>query len=185
MARCRVLALDAQTTISLGGFNKKTRKENPTKAEGYFLGTKDIPDPKKKNGFSYLHHLQTPNGIVGVWGKTDLDKKMRLIAPGVYVWLENTGNTMPTANGDMQLFNVDHDPNDAIEVNSLPPNESNSNPNGGAYGESDDASVDNYDASQFQDEDDDQDEALLKAERAAKVEALLGSKKSAGGKSKN
>ena len=40
MAFKEVQSLEAENAISLGGRNKKTGKENPTKAEGYYLGSR-------------------------------------------------------------------------------------------------------------------------------------------------
>ena len=113
-----VESLDVDTTVSLGGFNKKTKKNNPTKAEGYYLGSKKTDNKKSKNGFSYLHVLQTEKGKIGVWGKTDLDRKLLTVEPGTKVRITQSG-TVPTPNGDMYKFKVEADSEDAIEVGAL------------------------------------------------------------------
>ena len=80
MAFKAVLDLNAEVTISLGGMNKKTGKANPKSVEGYYLGKKSIEDRKKKSGVSYIYILQTDKGNVGVWGKTDMDRKMHIVS---------------------------------------------------------------------------------------------------------
>lgn len=111
-----ISSLDADTTTALGGFNKKTGKSNPTKAEGYFLGSKVVDSAKSKTGTAKLHILQTPKGNVGVWGKTDLDRKMLAVAPGTMIRITQNG-TVPTKGGnDMYKFKVEVDTENTIEV---------------------------------------------------------------------
>lgn len=117
MAFRELTSLDADTTISLGGYNKKSKKENPTRVEGYFLGSKDVPSKLSKSGFCKLHYLQTPKGNVGVWGKADLDRKLSQVTPGTMIRATQDG-TKPTKNGsDMYLFKVEVDNDNTIEVN--------------------------------------------------------------------
>jgi hypothetical protein len=118
MAFKEVQSLEADTTISLGGFNKKTRTDNPTTITGYFLGSRKVASPKAKTGWSALHVFQTAEGNVGVWGKTDLDRKLTALATqlGVLVRVTQSG-FKPTKNGnDMYLFRVEVDADDRIEV---------------------------------------------------------------------
>lgn len=122
MAFKEVLNLDADTTVSLGGVDKKSGKPNPKTVEGYFIGTKKIPSKKAKDGFSRLHILQTAKGNVGVWGKTNLDQKMLTVAPGVMIRVTQSGKQQ-TPNGEMYLFKVEHDTDNTIEVSLAPKNE--------------------------------------------------------------
>lgn len=117
--------LNPDTVISLGGFNKKTNKKNPTEIEGYYKGSRPVPDQKKKSGLSYIHVFQvSTGGEVGVWGKTDLDKKILQGKKGYMTKIECTG-TKPTPNGPMYTFNVYQDDTNTIEVDiSAPQSES-------------------------------------------------------------
>jgi len=122
MAFKEVQTLDAETTISLGGFNKKTRQDNPTQVEGYYLGSKTVPSQKSKTGKAYIHVFQTADGNVGVWGKTDLDRKMTALSDklGVMVRVTQKG-TKPTKGGnDMYMFRVEVDLENTIEVQAQP-----------------------------------------------------------------
>lgn len=118
MAFKEVQSLDADTTISLGGTNRKTNKPNPKQVEGYYLGSKTIDDKKKKSGKSYIHVLQTANGNVGVWGKTDLDRKLLAVEPGTMVRATCTG-TRPTPNGDMYTYKVEIDSENTTDVSGI------------------------------------------------------------------
>lgn len=118
MAFKTVQSLDADVTVSLGGFNKRTGKANPKTIEGYFLGTKKTVSKKSKSGFADLHILQTSQGNVGVWGKTDMDRKMRSVTPGVMVRITHAG-MQPTLNGEMYKFTVEHDDENALDVSEL------------------------------------------------------------------
>lgn len=115
MAFKKVQELDCETSVALGGFNKTTGKPNPKQIEGYFLGTKQTVSKKSASGFASLHILQTENGNVGVWGKTDLDRKMKNVQAGVMTRITQSG-TAPTPRGDMYKYTVEVDTDNAIEV---------------------------------------------------------------------
>lgn len=127
MAFQELKTLDADTTISLGGVNRKTNKANPTKIEGYYLGSKTVADQKKKSGVSYIHILQTPKGNVGVWGKTNLDNKLKGVTPGFMVRITQNG-MQKTPNGEMYLYKVELDKDNSVDVSDL-----SANHNDGGY----------------------------------------------------
>lgn len=112
-----VLDLDCDATTAIGGRNKKTGKTNPNQIEGYFIGTKQTPNKLSKSGFSCLHIFQTEAGRVGVWGKTDLDRKMKAVVAGAMTRISANG-TIPTKFGDMAKFKVEVDASNSIEVDS-------------------------------------------------------------------
>jgi len=111
-----VIDLDCERTTALGGKDKKSGKANPTQAEGYYIGSKDVASPKSKTGFSKLHYFRTSKGTLGVWGKTDLDRKLLNAPVGAMVRATFTG-MVPTSNGDMYKFRVEVDAENTIEVN--------------------------------------------------------------------
>lgn len=108
--------LSADNVIALGGQNRKTGKKNPTSVEGFYLGSKKVESKKSKSGFAYIHILQTPQGNIGVWGKTDLDRKILTAVPGTMVRATHVG-MQETPNGEMYKFKVEVDPDNTIEVN--------------------------------------------------------------------
>jgi hypothetical protein len=112
-----VVDADQDSTTALGGFNKKTGKPNPTQIEGYFLGSKSIPSPKARSGVSLLHILQTAKGNWGVWGKTDLDRKIAGVVPGTMIRIVQKG-TVKTPNGEMYKFQVLVDEENVIAVDA-------------------------------------------------------------------
>jgi hypothetical protein len=115
MAFEEVQDLDCDTTTAIGGVNKRTNKKNPTELTGYFIGSKETPSKKNKSGIAMLHIFQTAKGNVGVWGKTDLDRKMKVVDPGQLVKVKVTG-MVPTVNGDMYKYSVAVDRENTIEV---------------------------------------------------------------------
>lgn len=129
MAFKEVQDLSTDTVVAMGGINKKTGKANPTKLEGYYLGKREVEDKKKKSGFSFIYAFQTGQGNIGVWGKTDLDRKMASASVGAMTRITQSGTT-PTPNGDMYKFKVEIDLENTIEVLSsevaASPNESDS-----------------------------------------------------------
>lgn len=131
----KVVDLDSDTTISLGGRNKKTGKPNPSRIEGYYIGTKDVPSRLSRDGTAKLHVLQTAKGNVGVWGKTHLNRKMLLVPAGAMIRVTHTGMT-PTPTGEMYKYEVEVDKSNTIEV-SAPSNETvsyeNSDVSTGSY----------------------------------------------------
>lgn len=133
MAFKELLNLDADTSTAIGGFNKKERKDNPTEAEGYFLGTKVVESSLSATGKANLHILQTDKGNLGIWGKTNMDQKLAAVTPGVRVRITFVG-TQPSKKGSpMYLYKVLVDADDSIEVASqastLETEEYDDNPN--------------------------------------------------------
>lgn len=129
-----VVDLDCESTISLGGRDKKTGKANPTQLEGYFVGSKKTKSTRAKSGFSNLHIFQTENGNIGLWGKTDLDRKMLSVTPGSMTRVTQSGS-VPTPNGDMYKYKVEVDASNKIDVGSLESSESASGSDEESYDE--------------------------------------------------
>ena len=171
MAFKEVASLDADNVIALGGFNKKTKKDNPKRAEGYYLGSRQVKSPKSKTGFANIHIFQTDKGNLGVWGKTDMDRKLSQVTPGVMTQITFTG-MKPTKNNDMYVYKVEVDEENTIEVSAAPPEvESTSE-------ESDEETTESEEETEEEvDEDAQQAQALAAAERQAKVQALLNKNK--------
>lgn len=145
MAYQTVQDLDADITVSLGGINKKTGKKNPSQAEGYYLGYRKVDSKKDKKGFSYIYFFQTQDGSLGVWGKTDLDRKMAQVKPGTMTLIKQTG-TLSTPNGEMYRFSVAVDSENTIEVNfAAPDSPNNTATEGTSYAHNDDSDADDLD----------------------------------------
>lgn len=117
MGFTQVQDLDASETTALGGKNKQTGKANPTAAEGYFLGSKSVESVRSKTGTCFLHILQTSEGNLGVWGKTDLDRKMKNVKPGTMVRITQNGMLEIPGKNPMYKFKVEVDLDNTIEVN--------------------------------------------------------------------
>lgn len=168
MAYKQVDALDADFTYSLGKLNKKTGKTDPKQAEGFYLGKREVEGGKF--GKSTLHFLKTPKGNLGVWGGGDMNKKLAGVVPGTMVRITSAGKR-PTPKGDMNVFTVEIDTDNTIEVVGAAPQEAS-----GGYDDGGDTDGD-IDGNIDDGSDDlEQQEALLAAERAAKtakVQALL------------
>lgn len=109
--------LDCQVTTAIGGVDKKSGKKNPTTAEGFYIGTRQVPSAKSKTGFAALHVIQTPKGNLGIWGKTNLDQKMTAVKPGQLIRITFTG-MVETKNNPMYKYRVQVDPSQTIEVNT-------------------------------------------------------------------
>lgn len=131
MAFTEVVGLDCDSTTALGGVNKKTGKPNPKKAEGYYLGSKEVDSKMSKTGKAFIHILQTPNGTLGIWGKSDLDRKIKSVTPGTMVRVTQNG-TAPTNKGNpMFKFKVEVDSDNTIDVGPA----QESSVDAGSYGE--------------------------------------------------
>jgi hypothetical protein len=166
MAFKEVASLDAENTIAIGGVNKKTGKKNPASAEGYYLGSRKVAN---KNGESSIHFLQTPQGNLGVWGKTDMDRKLGGVVAGTMIRISFTGMTA-TPRGDMYKYKVEVDNDNTIAVDTTLA----ANNTGADEGESYDSGADNDgEEDSYEEEESSQSAALAALERKAKVEALL------------
>lgn len=160
MAFQEISSLDADVTVALGKKDKTTGKAYPKQAEGYFLGTRIV---ENKRGESKLHFLQTANGNLGVWGTTDLNRKLASVPAGTMVRITSTG-TKPTPNGEMYTYRVEQDSDNTITV--------------AASSEASDVTSYEEDTEPSYDEqpEDDAFQAQVAAQRKAQVEALLKSK---------
>lgn len=174
MAYKTVQTLDADVTITIGGVDKKTGKKNRTSAEGFYLGKRVVAG--SKYGDSNLYVFQTAEGNLGVWGKTDLDRKMGSAKLGQMTLIEYKG-MKPSKNGDMHTYQVAQDADSSIDVSDIasePTEESEDFPSEGYVGNDEDES----------DEDPDLDDAYeapvaaavqqeSAAARKARVQAML------------
>lgn len=161
-----ISSLDAENTIAIGKKDKKTGKAYPKQAEGYYLGSRQV---QNKRGVSTLHFLQTPDGNLGVWGTTDLNRKLGGVIPGEMVRITSTGTKL-TPNGEMYTYKVERDQSETIDVSGI----AQANAGGGFNEES---------SEDLGDEDDNEEEYVApvatksSADRAAQVSALLKGKK--------
>lgn len=170
-----VTDLDAETTIAIGGFNKKTKRDNPTSVEGYYLGKRSVASKKARSGLCDIYYFQTPKGNIAVWGKTDMDRKMGGVTPGVMTRV-SFDKMVPTPNGEMYKYKVEFDPDNTIEVTQLASgDESRSVTATEDAGTDEDGEYTN--GANEDDEDTAQAAQLAAAERKAKVDALLKGKR--------
>jgi hypothetical protein len=115
MAFTEIADLDCTVAYALGGKDKKTGKANPTQVEGYYIGTRQVESGKSKTGFAALHVFQTAKGNVGIWGKTNLDAKMRSVKPGTMTLVKFVG-MQETKNNPMYKYSVAVDQYNMIDV---------------------------------------------------------------------
>lgn len=176
-----VASLDADVTTAIGGKNKKTGKNNPTSLEGYYLGTRKVESKKSKGGQASIHFLQTPKGNIGVWGKTDLDRKIGGVTPGAMIRVSFTG-MQATPNGDMYKYKVEVDQENTIDVEGL----SATSQEESEYQDTDAPTAEEEAESEdVEDTDDEEDAVALAAaskaakERAARVQAIVSKGKKA------
>jgi hypothetical protein len=181
-----VADLDCEVTTAIGGKNKETGKNNPTSAEGYFIGTRQVPSKKSKTGFCSLHILQTKNGNLGVWGKTNLDQKLLGVEPGTMVRITFVGMVETNAN-PMYKYRVEQDRDNTIDVSTVTAAKGGQEPEDSTGDDDRDAGGDDDDTDPDLDSDEGAaDEApparatpprraatTPSAERQAKVQALL------------
>lgn len=172
-----VTDLDAETTVAIGGFNKKTKRDNPTSVEGYYLGKRDVASKKAKSGFCSIYYFQTPKGNVAVWGKTDMDRKMSGVIAGTMTRV-SFDKMVPTPNGEMYKYKVEFDPENTIEVTQL--TEGNNGGGDTEYSDTETTSGSDYEETTDENEDAAQAAALAAAERKARVQDLLKGNKGKG-----
>lgn len=169
MGFTEVASLDADVTYALGK-KDKSGKPYPKQAEGYYLGSRTV---KGSRGDSTLHFLQTPKGNVGLWGTTDLNRKLGSATPGTMVRVTSTG-TKPTPKGDMYTYKVEVDADNTIEVANF----ASGSDNDSLESVNADDSDTSYNAAEEESNEDAEQDALLAAQEAAairraKVQAML------------
>lgn len=114
----KLVTLDTDGMVTIGGKDKKTGEANPKTIEGYFLGTKAVGKNKfNKSKTDYKHILLTKSGNVGVWGKTHLDRQMLDVVPGTMVRITYNGTKDVGKGNPMTCYLVEVDQNETIAVN--------------------------------------------------------------------
>lgn len=102
--------------INLGNKDKST--DNPTSIEGYYLGTKEIPD--SGYGVGKLHLFQTKSGTVGVWGKTNSNRLMTPDLVGSMVLLSFTGmGERRKGKNPAYEYSLQYDPQNKTDTSSV------------------------------------------------------------------
>lgn len=182
MAFKEIASLDADNVTPLGGLNRKTGKANPKSKEGYYLGNRKVESKKSKTGFALIHYFQTPKGTEGVWGKTDMDRKLASVTPGTMIRV-SFDKMQATPNGEMYKYKVEVDSENTIEVAT---GSSGSADNySSASNDDEDGGTSSYSAANEEEDEENNYEAeeavqaaaLNAAERKAKVQALLNKNK--------
>lgn len=99
-------------TIKLGG------EGNPSSIEGYFLGSKETTSDY---GPGKLHLFQTSEGVVGVWGKTRMNTLLTEDHRGQMVLLSFTGMIAPSKKGRRPSYGykLQYDPENTIDVSNI------------------------------------------------------------------
>lgn len=115
MAFKKVAALDADTTVALGGKNAKTGKSNPTTVTGYYIGKRTV---ETEFGPGLVHFLQTPTGNIGVWGKTNMNVQLEQVTPGALTRITFIKMQKIPGRKDMYKYDVEVDPDRSIPVNA-------------------------------------------------------------------
>lgn len=116
MAFKTVNDLSTDNTVALGGVNRKTNKANPTSVTGFYLGSREVDSPKSKTGKAFIHVFQSSEGNVGVWGKTDLDRKIQAAPLGTLTRVSFTGMMKIPGKNDMYKYSVEVDEDQRIDV---------------------------------------------------------------------
>lgn len=86
--------------------------------EGYYLGARKVASEMNAAGFTLLHVFSTPDGNIGLWGKTNLDSQLTSVTPGTMTRVVFTGMRAPTKKGrkPSYTYKVDRDKANTIEV---------------------------------------------------------------------
>lgn len=110
--------LSTDKTIKLGGVDEASQRPNPTRIEGFFLGTKVTPDTGYGPG--QLHFFQTEEGVVGVWGKTNLNRLLSsdLVGQMCLVTFTGMGPKVKGKNRAYQ-YEVQHDPENTTDASGF------------------------------------------------------------------
>lgn len=176
--------------ITIGGVDK-TGKTNPTSASGYYCGRSEGPDAFNPEKTKTNFMIQTPEGVVGINGNTNLVQKMTTSEKnfkareqktplGVLVQIKFVGTQKSEIKGrnPMKLFEVLFD---ASNVNEDLANLTATSTSDDSYDDEDaEADYQSDAASSEVDEDAMQAAELANLERKAKVQALLNKGKTAG-----
>lgn len=171
--------------VTLGGRSKAGVK-NPTSIEGYYMGREEGPNQFDATKTKVVFLLQTPEGLVGVNGNTNLITKMTDSERGftskegkkplgAHVTMTYTGEQVTKKGTDMKVFKITFDAANMIELADLPASSDQD--------EEETAVMSSIEGEDFEDDDYEAPiakpvPAALSAEaRKAKVQSLLSNKR--------
>lgn len=164
MAYEKLADLSTDTVYKIGGVDSKTGKPNPIEIEGYYLGSRTVPN--NNGGTSAIHVFQTPKGNIGAWGTADLNSKLGSVALGTQTLVEYKGKRKLTGGKTKHMYDVSVDKNNTVDVPKLTAGAANDVVEYADDSETDDDTVDSAD-------DVDQNLAAAAAKRQADVQALI------------
>lgn len=110
----RVVSMNFDKTIGMGGVDKKTGKPRPTRIEGFYLGKTSVTIKDKP---TTVYGFLTPEGTVGVYEKEGLRREMLGAKVGLMTLVVQEG-MRPTNHQPMYIFEVSQDKTRSIDVNS-------------------------------------------------------------------
>lgn len=192
MAFKEVLQRPENPTFGFGDINKKTNKTNPKQYEGYYLTSRSVNSEKFPDKLFVLHTLRTQTGDIDLWSKADLTRKMKGVVPGTKVRISLTDKTKKVGMGTMKVFFLEQDAGDVIEVpEEYLNNGDEGNPSEGGTASYTAAGSDEEESDDLNDESSSDEitparpsltarrPQVTDPARAAKVQALLNSRKQA------
>ncbi len=145
-----------------GGINKQTKKPNPNKIEGYYLGSRTV---QTVNGDAKIHVFQTPKGNEGVWGTKELNDKLGQVKEGTMTLVNYGGKKALKGGKTLHTYTVAQDKENTVAVEGAGSNSSESYVEEDADDSPSEVTEDEAEYLAAQEE----ASALLAAERAAKA----------------
>lgn len=107
-------------SITLGGVDKKSGKQNPTQLEGFYIRKEEKPNKFNPGKPQAFYVFETKEGPVGLFGKAGIDREMKKANLGVMTKVVDTGKLLDTGKGNpMRVFEVYQDSTNTIDPESV------------------------------------------------------------------
>lgn len=164
--------------VTIGGRNRNGDL-NPAEVEGYYLGKTEGPDNFNEGKTKTTYLIRTPEGIFGVNGSSNLNRKMGEAetnlaieggATGSAIKITFTGTSPSKKGAPTKLFTVQFDSEDRIDAGAVL---SAASENGMSDEGSDDSDDDNNDLDSALESEAPAPRAAASASNKARVDALL------------
>lgn len=119
MAYKEINSVGTYNFITLGGYNKKTRLDNPIQLEGYLAGSEEVQDSFNKDKKKSRFIFKTKNGNLAIDAPHDLKVKLSKAKIGLMTLVEFTGEKDVGKGNPMKEFKVHQDATNVLDEETI------------------------------------------------------------------
>lgn len=119
MAYKEINSVGTYNFVTLGGYNKKTRLDNPVELEGYLIGSEEIVNQFDKAKMKTRFIFKTKDGNLAIDAPHDLKVKLSKATVGRMTLVQFTGEKDVGKGNPMKEFKVAQDATNVLDEDTI------------------------------------------------------------------